>query len=78
MSIGYKYKSEESTALMVKVFFIQLLNTAFILMFANADFENTPLHFLPINNNDPDFTSKWYIYVGDSLIKTQIINAVFP
>ena len=63
---------------MVKVFFIQLLNTAFLLMFANADLKNTPLHILPINTNDPDFTSKWYIYVGDSLIKTQIINAIFP
>ena len=69
MHVGYKYKSEESTALMVKVFGIQLLNTAFILMFANADLRNTPLSFLGIDNNDPDFTTKWYVYVGESFVK---------
>ena len=55
---------------MTKVFFIQLLNTAFLIMFANADLKNTPLSFLPINNSDSDFTSKWFTYVGDSLVKT--------
>lgn len=55
---------------MTKVFFIQLLNTAFLLMIANAHLSNTPIYYIPIYNNDPDFTSAWYIFVGDSLVKT--------
>ena len=55
---------------MTKVFFIQMLNTSFLLMIANSHLEKTPLSFISILNNDPDFTAQWFVMIGDSLVKT--------
>ena len=76
--IGYKSQSEESRALMTYVFFIQFTNTAVILMVAHANYKFSMLSFIPIQNQYADFTSDWYLLVGDSLVKTQLINAFQP
>ena len=45
---------------------------------ANANFENTPLSFIPLRQYFSDYTSSWYLLAGDQIIITMIINSLNP
>ena len=45
--IGFHYLTEELTSSMQAIFITQFVNTGMLLIIANANFENTPLSFLP-------------------------------
>ena len=62
--IGFNYESEEIMQIMTFIFISQYINTALLLMLTNANFEDTPLSFIPINNGFADFSGDWYVLVG--------------
>ena len=70
--------TQEITSLMETIFYSQFINTGIVLLIANANFEKTPLSFIPIQQLFPDYTSDWYLIVGDQIIKTMIVNAFYP
>ena len=46
--IGFSYVTEELTSLMTTIFYSQFINTGLVLLLANANFEHTPLSFIPL------------------------------
>lgn len=71
--IGFNKESEVIMTIMTFVFYSQFMNTGLILLLTNANFNNTPLTFLPINNQFSDFTQGWYDMVGSQIVKTMLI-----
>jgi predicted permease len=71
--IGFNKESEVTMTIMTFVFYSQFLNTGLILLLTNANFDNTPLSWLPIKNQFSDFTQNWYDMVGDEIVKTMMI-----
>ena len=47
-------------------------------MLTNANFEDTPLSFIPIKNGFADFSGDWYILVGTQIVQTMVINSFVP
>lgn len=45
---------------------------------SSANFKNTPLEFIPINNNYQDFSEEWYADVGSAIIQTMFIQSLMP
>ena len=71
--IGLKTISETSMQLCQFVFISQFINTGLIGLISNADFEYTPLKFIPIYRKYPDFNENWFIDFGVSLTQTMRI-----
>jgi hypothetical protein len=66
--IGFSYESEEVMTIMTFVFYSQYINTGLLLMLTNANFEDTPLSFIPINNGLADYSADWFILVGAPIV----------
>ena len=78
-TIGFHRNSEVIRTIMQFIFVQQFINTAFLLLVTNANFEHTPLAFIyPIRNKYNDFSSEWYQIVGVSIYKTMLIQAFMP
>lgn len=78
--IGYKTRSEETSAIMIIVFIIQFLNTGPFLLLINADLRELDN---PILNNISagyysDFTVRWYRDVGKIITSTMTNSIFFP
>ena len=54
--IGFNKESEVTMTIMTFVFYSQFLNTGLILLLTNANFDNTPISWLPIRNQFSDFS----------------------
>ena len=76
--IGYYYKSDVLSRIVVAVFISQFTNTGFILLIASANFDNTPLSFINIKNQFSDYSSHWYEQVGSQIVQTMLIQAFMP
>ena len=65
---------------MSKVFFAYFLNTAFVLLIADANLTFTRvLKYIPLIHLGPypDFTNTWYMNIPPTMIKTMILKALF-
>ncbi|EQC29806.1 hypothetical protein SDRG_12352 [Saprolegnia diclina VS20] len=74
-------ESERASAMVLKLFFAQLLNTGIIVLLVNANLSNVPLPSTlreVLNGKFDDFVRQWYISVGVGISTTMIINAVSP
>jgi hypothetical protein len=69
-----------SKTIMLVIFLIHFLFTAFALLLANASFKEVwmPLDFVFSTNLYPDFTREWYNQVGAIYINLLCIMAFFP
>lgn len=47
-------------------------------MLTNANFEDTPLSFIPIKNGFADYSPDWYFIVGTQIVQTMVINSFMP
>lgn len=72
-TIGHYYKDEEITDIMTLLFVTQYINTGILLVIASANFENTPLWFIPIRNSYSDFSSEWFLNVGVEIQQAMVI-----
>ena len=54
--IRYNQESQITREIMISVFIMQFVNTGVILLLTNANFEGTPLWFIPIRNQYKDYT----------------------
>ena len=45
---------------------------------AYADFSDTPLSWVPVNNLYPDFSRDWYLDVGKQIVMTMGILSMMP
>ena len=63
---------------MTFVFYSQYVNTGLMLLLTNANFENTPLSFIPLRNRFADYSEDWYILVGSQQVQTMMINSIMP
>lgn len=72
----HRSRTEELVSRMTKLFIVQVLNTAFLVLLVNAkidsDFE------LLSKGEYGDFTASWYSAVGVSIILTMILNIFVP
>ena len=67
--IGDHNKNTIMSRVIITVFICQFINTGFILMIANANFENTPLDFIGgLRKVYQDFSSAWYLKVGSQIV----------
>jgi hypothetical protein len=76
-------KSEYSVSLARKLFIVQLINTAAILLIVNGNLNsmginNGLLDGLIFGGDYDDFNSQWYGTVGSSLVLTMLINMLTP
>lgn len=76
--IGYDTHSEQLTKITNGVFASLFFNTGFLLILSNANFSqyNLPLKST-FNGPFDDYSPSWYVYVGNTLTQTMIINAFF-
>ena len=63
-AIGFSFNSEIVAYMVSGVFVAQFVNVGLMTLLACADFEMTPLSFIPIYNLYSDFTKDWYVDVG--------------
>jgi hypothetical protein len=66
--VGSYKVSVQVRAIMTSIFVTSFINTAIILLMANANLEYSPLSFIPFQNQYPDMDMNWYIEVGPSLV----------
>lgn len=78
--IGFDLKTEEINMMVSSIFVSQFFFSGLILLFTNADFENTFLGWLrlPFKGAFSDFTTRWYLEVSPSLISIMMTKAVWP
>lgn len=78
-------KSAYSVSLSTKLFIVQLINTAVILLIVNGNLNSMGVSdptvtvggLIFVGDHD-DFNSNWYVTVGSSLVLTMIINLMTP
>ena len=77
-TIGYNYNSQRVRLIMQSILYAQYFNSSILLMLCTANFENTPLSWIPLREQFHDTTISWYILFGPAIIKTMGFYAVFP
>mmetsp|Transcript_21710 Transcript_21710/g.16011 ORF Transcript_21710/g.16011 Transcript_21710/m.16011 type:complete len:569 (+) Transcript_21710:1-1707(+) len=77
--IGNHTESEQTSMITDSVFIVQFLNTAFLLLAANANMkEQGPVLGFFFQGFIPDFTSQWYNDIGYSMMYTMEFNIYWP
>lgn len=76
--IGFRLHSQEVAYGIIGVFISTYVNTGLMLTIAHADFKDTPLSFLPVQNLYSDFSGDWYLDVGKQITMTMGIQAFMP
>lgn len=79
-------ESSEMLSITIYVFITQFINTGLLLPFANADlayqFDPNRPHRQSshqfVRGDDPDFNSRWYKSVGQTMLSTMIVNILAP
>lgn len=78
--IGYWTLSKQTSMIVNTIFIATFINTALVLLFGNANFSGTCLHFWPFtmfNGAYTNMTQNWYLDIGPALISTMIFNSVY-
>lgn len=77
---GKKMLSQQMDATLKLLFVISFINTSWMLLFVNANFDNSSLKFLSVifSGQYPDFTFDWYFKVGSLFTQTLLIVGLSP
>lgn len=59
-------------------FYAQFFNTGFLLLLANANFAEQPFLSGINGGSMGDFNEDWFVLIGNALVSTMTINAIFP
>jgi len=71
--------NEETTGQFIKIFIMQFMNIALVVLIVNMNLSIGFLSFLPIFNGEYlDFNSGWYENVGKTICLTMVINISLP
>ena len=62
----------------IKMFIVQFINTAVLILVVNAQVDGTPDWFPVLNGQYDDFTTEWYKQIGVSIILTMMIGIISP
>ena len=78
--VGFKYKSNLFGAQMITLALSLFAHTGLVLLLASANFEGTPLFWIPNINNGQytDYQNEWYLTVGKQIVVTMMINSITP
>lgn len=76
--VGLDTQSEKTSMIMQSVFVTSFINSGFILLLTNANFEFSVLKFIPLRNQYADFSMNWYLDIAPSLCQSMLIMAFFP
>ncbi len=72
----HRSKTSELLSRAFKMFVLQFLNTAAIVVFINARIDTS---FEPLRRGEfSDFSEQWYVAVGTSIVLTMALNIVLP
>ena len=79
VTTGCNTYSQEMKYITVAIFFAQFFNTGILLMLVNANMagQGWPLSSI-FRGIDPDFNSRWFANVGDTLVNSMFINIYMP
>lgn len=76
--IGLFTEGNQNSFIMTFYFISSFLNTGIILLLVNANLEFSPISFVPINNLYTDLDRYWYMDIGATFVKSQVILASMP
>lgn len=76
--IGLHQRDHILMNIMTLIFVGQYVNTGILLVAVNANFKFTPLWWIKMENQFADYTSDWYIIVGQQIQTTMLIQAFMP
>lgn len=77
--IGYETETGQLKAVTVVTFLCQFFNTAFVMLLVNADLTEQPMPTYGFNSgSNGDFNASFFRTIGDTLISTMVLNAVYP
>jgi len=76
--VGYDSETEQLKRITSATFYMLFFNTAFLLMLVNADMSEQPLTFGLTGGHYADFNALWWKQLGNALLSTMFINAIFP
>jgi len=76
--IGYSSETDKLTKITTFTFYMLFFNTAFLLMLVNADLSEQPVNFGLTGGQYGDFNALWWKQIGNALLSTMFINAIFP
>ena len=74
--IGYETHSEQVTAITNGVFFAQFFNTAILVLFVYANFEEFGIY--SFEGPFYDYSPQWYSVVGYKIVQTMVIYLFLP
>ena len=76
--IRYHTVSQELRVITISIFIGTFINTAFILLFAQANTQQlTILSYFPFKGDYTDMTENWYLNIGPALISAMMFNSVY-
>jgi hypothetical protein len=77
--IGYETETGKLKAVTVVTFLCQFFNTAFVMLLVNADLTEQPFPTFGFNSGtNGDFNAAFFRTIGNTLISTMVLNAVYP
>ncbi|KAL4437681.1 hypothetical protein ABPG74_012356 [Tetrahymena malaccensis] len=77
---GYRYVSHQVSSRVAKIFIMQFMNTALIILIMNTKFEgasNTTFSML-LDGTFTDFNPLWFLQVGSTILLTMIFYIMMP
>ena len=76
--IGYPTETERLSKTTNVTFFVQVFNSAFLLLMINADMSEQPITFWLTGGSYGDFNGDWYRNVGNVIIGAMFFNLYYP
>lgn len=76
--IGYPTETRQLEQTTAVTFAVQFFNTAFLLLFVNADLSEQPFSFGLEGGIESDFDKSWFLVIGNTLVGTMIFTMIFP
>lgn len=76
--VSYKTETEQMDMITKFTFYGLFFNTAFLLMLVNANLQQQPITFWLTFGTFADFNSDWYRIVGNVIVDTMFLNALWP
>ena len=62
----------------IAIFVATFLNTGLLILLTGANTQYTLLSWIPLRGSYTDLTPNWYLDIGPALVKTMLINAIYP
>ena len=77
-TVGYHTESGQTSSIFIAIFVATFLNTGLLILLTGANTEQTFLSWLPLRGDYSDLDANWYLDIGPALIKTMLINSIYP